>query len=489
MSPSHTITLFSDQASTSQRSSSFLVSVLLHAGVIALVTYGVLYGPHVRKRPVLERITMQHLDLQTPDAQTRRSENSGIQYPGPRQKQATHASHPAGKPAAQQAVLMEMTPAPKGLQTLMQAQKLKLPLDTPIPTIVLLAPEPTPVKKIIPPKPAPPTAAEAKPVLQRPNAETQLADIPMPATALPAAKLPILPSTTSPVVVHVEDAPQKAPQTSSISNAEPTPTTVVSLSDVQMKQGTVVLPPTNTSAAASSPGALQQGKGKAQNPALAAQRNTDGGGGSASAATPATPATAAGIGDSKDKADSASISNLATNGPGAKTTPGSENGSALGNEPPTKRIVLPKNGVFGSVVVGSSLAEKYPESAAMWRGRLAYTVYLHVGLSRSWIMQYSLPRSDDADEAGSMTQLNAPWPYNIVRPSNGAGEMEADALMVHGFVNTAGHFEGLNIVVPPDYPGAKLMLGSLQQWEFRPAVQNGQNVKVEVLLIIPEESQ
>ena len=104
-------------------------------------------------------------------------------------------------------------------------------------------------------------------------------------------------------------------------------------------------------------------------------------------------------------------------------------------------------------------------------------------------MQYSLPRGDDAAEAGSMTQLSAPWPYNIVRPSNGAGEMEADALMVHGFVNTAGHFEGLNIVVPPDYPGAKLMLESLQQWEFRPAVQNGQNVKVEVLLIIPEEAQ
>jgi hypothetical protein len=151
--------------------------------------------------------------------------------------------------------------------------------------------------------------------------------------------------------------------------------------------------------------------------------------------------------------------------------------------------VLPKTGVFGSVVVGSSLAEKYPESSRMWRGRLAYTVYLHVGLSRSWIMQYSLPRSEDADEAGNVLQLNAPWPYNIVRPSNGAGEMEADALMVHGFVNTAGRFEGLNIVVPPAYDGAELMLKSLQQWEFRPAVQNGQNVRVEVLLIIPEEGQ
>jgi hypothetical protein len=118
---------------------------------------------------------------------------------------------------------------------------------------------------------------------------------------------------------------------------------------------------------------------------------------------------------------------------------------------------------------------------------MAYTVYLHVGLSRSWIMQYSLPREEDAAEAGNVLQLSAPWPYNIVRPSNGAGDMEADALMVHGFVNAAGRFEGLTILVPPEYEGAKLMLESLQQWEVRPAAQNGQNVKVEVLLIIPEE--
>jgi len=478
MRSTDTITLFSDQTKAGQKSSSFIVSILMHVGVIALVTYGVLYGPKVKHRAVMERISIRHLDLEMPDPVTRRSDSSGIQYPG--QKNAAHTAQPAGKPAAEQAVLRQQTPAPKGPQTLMQPKKLELPNDTPIPTVVLLAPEPKPVTKITPPKPAPLTTAEAKPVLQRPNAETQLADIPMPSTALPAPKLPLMPSTTTPVVVHVPDAPQKAPETSSTSNAEPTPTTVVSLSDIQMKQGTVVLPPSNSSAPSSSQGALKQGQGQAQNPFTVSPRNTDGRGGTA---------TGAGTGDSKDKANSASNSNGSTNGPGTRSAPGSTTGSGQGTEPPTQRIVLPKTGVFGSVVVGSSLAEKYPDAAAMWRGRLAYTVYLHVGLSRSWIMQYSLPRDEDADEAGNVLQLNAPWPFNIVRPTNGAGEMEADALMVHGFVNTAGRLEGLNIVVPPDYPGAKLMLESLQQWEFRPAVQNGQNVKVEVLLIIPEEAQ
>jgi hypothetical protein len=33
------------------------------------------------------------------------------------------------------------------------------------------------------------------------------------------------------------------------------------------------------------------------------------------------------------------------------------------------------------------------------------------------------------------------------------------------------------------------VLDSLAQWQFRPAKQNGQNIKVEVLLIIPEEPE
>jgi hypothetical protein len=61
--------------------------------------------------------------------------------------------------------------------------------------------------------------------------------------------------------------------------------------------------------------------------------------------------------------------------------------------------------------------------------------------------------------------------------------------MVHGFVNAAGHFERLALVFPADFAKAKFLLSALQQWEFRPARQNGQVAAVEVLLIIPEESE
>lgn len=118
---------------------------------------------------------------------------------------------------------------------------------------------------------------------------------------------------------------------------------------------------------------------------------------------------------------------------------------------------------------------------------MAYTVYLHVGLARSWILQYSLPRSDDASSAGNVAHIDAPWPYNIVRPNLQPGAIEADALMVHGFVNPSGRFETLSVVFPQTFPQAEFVLSSLQQWQFRPAMQNGAGARVEVLLIIPEE--
>jgi hypothetical protein len=58
--------------------------------------------------------------------------------------------------------------------------------------------------------------------------------------------------------------------------------------------------------------------------------------------------------------------------------------------------------------------------------------------------------------------------------------------MVHGFVNQAGRFEQLAIVFPPQFAQARFVLDALALWQFRPATQGGQNIKVEVLLIIPE---
>ena len=125
--------------------------------------------------------------------------------------------------------------------------------------------------------------------------------------------------------------------------------------------------------------------------------------------------------------------------------------------------------------------------AGVWNGRIAYTVYLHVGLSHSWVLQYSLPRTVDASQGSAVAHLDAPWPYDIVRPNLDPGSIDADALMVHGFVNQSGHFETLSIVFPQAFPQTQFVIAALEKWQFRPAMQDGQFAKVEVLLIIPEQ--
>jgi hypothetical protein len=163
--------------------------------------------------------------------------------------------------------------------------------------------------------------------------------------------------------------------------------------------------------------------------------------------------------------------------------------SESSGQPALTQIALPKDGRFSAVVVGDALEDQYPEVANAWSGRLAYTAYLHVGLAKSWIMQYSLPRDADASAGGAIARLDAPWPYNIVRPNLAPGSVDADALMIHGFIDEAGRFQGLSVAFPPAFPLAQFVLDALEKWQFRPATQDGRPIRVEVLLIIPEESQ
>jgi hypothetical protein len=258
---------------------------------------------------------------------------------------------------------------------------------------------------------------------------------------------------------------QLAPVTESQTTAQPTPTAVMSISDLRMPDGTATLPPVNQTALQSESGALAPGQ------ASAGKR----------------PKRDGGKGNDESGGDSGEPDGVQGNRSGAKA--GSGSGSGDDDGPPTEQFTLPENGQFGAIVVGASMEEKFPEMSGIWNDRIAYTVYLHVGLAKSWILQYSLPRSAEAAEAGNITRLEAPWPYNIVRPNISPDAINSDALLVHGYVNQAGKFESLGIAFPPEFRQAQFVLDALNQWQFRPAAQNGQIEKVEVLLIIPEERE
>jgi hypothetical protein len=466
------ITLFSERPELSQRPYTFLVSILLHGLAAGLVSLGILTAPKVKTPSLAQKYDVRHLDLHTIEPPTQQAK---IEYP--RLHPIQRKLPPKGSAAAPP-VMRQVVQAPPGPQTLLQPDIPKpvvLSEEIPLPTVVIWDGKKTPAKTLVAPLPEKPAVADVQPSVQLPNQEQNVADIALAATDLAVEPQPILPSTTSPVVAQGPEPTPPAPVTTAQGAEQPTPTALMSLSDLHMADGDVSLPPINESASSNSPGALAAGQ--SGDSAQAGQANPAGKAGAMEAGE-----GSAGAGDPQDPAAAAHEAETASGLTGA-----SQAGSGQGNQPSAAHISLPHDGQFGAVVVGSSMEEKYPETAQLWSGRLSYTVYLHVGLAKSWILQYSLTRADNAAAAGNITHLEAPWPYNIVRPNLAPGAIDADALMVHGFVNQDGRFEALTVVFPPQFAEAQFVLNSLAQWQFRPATQNGQNVLVEVLLIIPDE--
>ncbi len=326
-------------------------------------------------------------------------------------------------------------------QTLVQpdlSSNLVLPEEIPLPSFVMWSPGENLVEIIAPPPPRE-AASDVRPSIDLPNRELNLADTTITPSTQGVETLPTLPGSTSPVAVSGPDLPKRVPETAANFVKKPTPARVMSVSDLRMIDGTVPLPPVNQMAPAHASEGLAIGRYE----------------GSA----------------------------LANNRPGSE---GNAVGAGSGTVPSTKRIVAPKNGKFGMVVVGTSLDELYPETAGVWSGRLAYTVYLHVGLARSWILQYSQPRSAEAPTTGAIAHVEPPWPTDMTVP-NLTGTIDADALLVHGFLSKEGRFEKLTVVFPPEFALSKFVLDALQQWQFRPARQDGQPAPLELLLIIPKD--
>jgi hypothetical protein len=467
MSSSPTISIFSAHPESDRQPYTFAVSFLAHGVAIALVLLGVISAPRMKPTAIAERYAVRHLDLESLYPEVQRAAAGAIHAPNSHAK--THELPKGGSADAEQSVMRQMIAAPPGRQTLIQPDIPKpapLNVEIPVPTVVLWNAANAPAKVILAPQQQRPPVADMKPAIIKPNREQRLADVAIPSVNQPSLTQSILPSTTSPLIVQGPKPTPPAPITTAAGSAQPTAATVMSLSETHMAKGNVTLPPVNLSASTNSQGAVAAGHAK-----------------DSSQAGHGNPAgKAAGKSGESGAATASAGSGNSANHTGAGQ--GSNSGSVLGNIPGTTRIVQPKEGQFGSVVVGSSLEEKYPETAEIWSGRMSYTVYLHVGLAKSWILQYTLSRSDSATAA--VQHIEAPWPYNIVRPNIAPGAIDADALMVHGFVNQAGRFEALAIAFPPGFAEAQFVLNALAQWQFRPATQNGQSVKVEVLLIIPE---
>lgn len=465
------------------------VSISLHSGVLLFIVFGLRHTPQLGPATARQHETVRLMNLRDPLPE----EHSAVTV-------ASGESSPTAtpSPSAHHAVMAKVSPpilfAPRihATQTLLQPDAPPdaiLPHATPIPFVMVWSAQATPIEPTVSTSPVQVLIANEHPSLSAPNHEVTAAEIKIAATPFHTAAPMPTPSTASPVIATKPAIPPTAPLTVSNAIGQPVPARIMSLSDLELKNGTIAIPLAN-SVAASSPTdstSLLRAKGS-----QTAQDSTNG----TSTATVTKPQSAVSVGNGNattpgeaTKGDSKGDSHAkvaATSGAGSSAQGPAPIVSRV-DERNIIRIHRPKDGQFGVVVVGSAVAEEYPEAKELWGGRLVYTVYLHIGTGKNWILQYSLPRSAEASSSGSSVRPEPPWPYELARPAPSEADLDADTTMIHGYVTVEGRLDKTSVVFPAAVPNAKALLDVLGLWLFRPAHQNGQPTSVEVLLIIPAE--
>jgi hypothetical protein len=469
-------TLFAEPPPFKRGPSSVAFSVTLHCLVMVWLYFGLRHVPQVNDQSFVRRFTVRLLkeDIQEPP---RKRLPAGGSAGRPSQTSVAHAAPSGGEPTPMPSAIAKLDELRKHSQTLIQADvppDVTLLQEVPVPLVVRWTAENALDKAIVLPQPKVLTAADIRASVTRPNREPTLDQVKISATPFKTQAPTLPPSTTTPISVRGIQPAKEVPETASQSQIQPTQAQVISLSDFRMKDGNATIPFANaTPNTTASEHPLTPGQ------SINGPQNGNGKPGT----VPNGSGTGQNVASAGDKPGSGNGSGMGLNGADTKGGQGSGSGEGGGS---FTHIVLPQDGQFGVVVVGSSLADQYPELVNIWGGRLVYTVYLHVGLGKNWILQYSLLPTAEAAAAGSVTRPDAPWPYDISRPDLAPTDYNSDAIMVHGFINLTGRFEKLAIAFPTEFAQAKFVLSALQRWKFRPARQNGQLTPVEVLLIIPE---
>lgn len=165
---------------------------------------------------------------------------------------------------------------------------------------------------------------------------------------------------------------------------------------------------------------------------------------------------------------------------------------ASGNDPVSQavRIDHPPGGVADVVVVQPAPMDGIIESTGALSGRPVYTVFLRVGAPREWILQYCVPGEEQGVTiSGGVVRLAHPGPliapYPRITYLPAVQPRPNSYLFLHGFLAVNGRFESLRPLRSADREEAAAILPVLERWEFRPAMRDGQPVRVEILLAIP----
>ncbi|MGC2163717.1 MAG: hypothetical protein WA634_17550 [Silvibacterium sp.] len=479
MRSSYPISLFTGPPQRESGPSAFVVSIVLHSVLFSLLLLSVRHVRVVERLPN-RKYTVRLLDVHVTQASVHWFPQKNAVRNGPRA--ARHAVSAGGKLGTARISRVarisrnfeSQKPAP---QTMIQPEvppdQRVLP-NIPIPQAVVWTPGKITQRKITTPAPQPTGAIQVKPSLAMPSHELNPAEISLSSTPFATLAPMPAPGTTSPVDVSAQQPAKQIPVTASKDTAEISPARVISLSDMKLESGTAALPVVNEVASSDASGSPSLGEAasvsQTGNDKTDSRQNGTGAG--------------QGAGNAGENADGVAVqdgSNAGSASDEGFTVYDGSGGNLSSGSTAAEHITLPKNGQYGMVVVGASPQESYPETADLWTGRMVYTVYLQSDTAQNWILQYSRPRSSE-NKPGDGSRPDPPWAYDMMRPNLSAYK---DVVLVHGFVNADGRFERLSVSYPPDFIETDLLLRALKKWEFRPAMNEGQPLTVEILLIIP----
>lgn len=163
MTYSPSVTLFTLQDDPSRRPLTLVLSTLIHAAVIAVVSFGIIYAPRVDPH-ITEHYVVRKLELHQPDRQPLRAAK-GIEYPAAKAPGRTAPSMVVPRHAMRMAVQAQAGP-----QTILQPdlpQRLAQAEEIPVPQVLIWTPRRAVVKSIVPPTPEQPTAARSPPIPRR----------------------------------------------------------------------------------------------------------------------------------------------------------------------------------------------------------------------------------------------------------------------------------------------------------------------------------
>jgi hypothetical protein len=543
--------LFEENPRPRRRSQAFTASVALHCVLVFLFGLRSVYPaagskPEVRKQRAVLLLRLQEYRPHSnssagraPAPQLRAAapgRSAGLRFA--RQTVASEApvSNPAPEHTHRQ---FELPPTPRVdpvKQTLVQLDvppDIQLKHDIPLPTALLWMdqPVPPPMRKrfVAPPMKQLPKAIAKLPTaqsLQAPNQEVTIADLKLASVPLnDMPKLVHLPAKTAPIKSAGTQPVREAPQIILPDPNQADVTALISLPDSPVHTDQmVVIPPANQIAPSQSAG----GPGGSAGSSVGSVGNRGGAPGAGSVAgnreqglsassssgsgfhgaapggshSSTLPGTSAGTGSASaagnqpgTSATGSGFSPRENGAAGNGTTAGGTGVSASGNLlasglSDVTQISLPKAGKFSVVVMGSAAAGPYTESIGALSGKMVYTVYLSVGFRKKWILEYCLPKTAEQKTAirGRVVPLEAPWPFFMLRPNHLDGDT-VDYLIVHGILNADGTFEQLAMIFPQEFEKKDLLMNSLKQWAFRPASRDGEPTAVEVLLIIPNQTE